>query len=1676
VVSLPIANKSSKKRIFAIPYELLWFLLVSFDKVINMHKPTPDMSYAPLYDPQYERDNCGIGFVARINGRPGHDILNMAIIALGNQAHRGAVAADANTGDGAGVLTQIPRALFLRELERQGVLAEADKLAVGMLFLPRDNADAETSSRIITQTLHQRGLTVLGWREVPTNDRVLGQRAKDTKPRIRQVIIGRPDELGEANFERTLLLARKEMEATFRARNLPVYIPSMSSRTIVYKGLLVGTHLGCFYLDLRDPTYETAIAVYHQRYSTNTFPTWERAQPFRMVSHNGEINTLQGNINWTRARQSKLHFPEVPGKKDGTVNIITSVIEEQGSDSAMFDNALEVLVQGGRDVRHAVAMMAPEAWEKVSDMEPSLRAFYQYHACLEEPWDGPAALTFSDGSIVGTSLDRNGLRPARYCITDDGLVVSGSEAGVVPLDDSRIVRKGRLGPGQMIAVDIRNGHFYSNEEVKQMLAARKPYAQWVSQHLKTMETLPKDEHGLANEDGQRDGDEGHQYAEDGHIPPMQDGQPAPRAGEISSVAEQVASVAGQVASMAGNVAAGSNDKQASGVAGRAASIAGEAASVANHASAVDAPRAPLINLATRQMAFGYTTEEISVILKPMMRDAREPVGSMGDDTPLAVLSNLDLGRPLFQYFKQRFAEVTNPPIDPLREGIVMSLSVRLGARLDVLEETPEHAHLLQLESPILTDERLAAIRANTDPRLRTMTLNAVMPVAKGGTNIRGEMELRQAVERLCNEAEQAAYHGATLLIISDRNVDANCAPIPSLLAVGAVHHHLIRTEWRGRVSLLVESGDPREVHDMACLIGYGAKAINPYLAMATVRGLADERMQLTPQEAEQNYIQALEKGILKIMSKMGISPLESYCGAQIFEAIGLNKTLVDLCFAGTKSRLGGIGFEKIARDVLARHRAAFSPVDDQKKNGVSLPHPGFYKFKKDGEYHSYGPSVVRALHDAVMPKEGTNGNIHAGLDAEGNVSMTGYLRYRVFADMVNNRPPSEIRDLLDFVPAGSPIQLDEVEPIEDILCRFSTAAMSHGAMSSESHETLSIAMNRLGGMGNSGEGGEAIERYNTERNSRIKQVASGRFGVTPTYLMSADEIQIKMAQGSKPGEGGHLPGHKVSAEIARIRHTTPGVPLISPPPHHDIYSIEDLAQLIYDLKRTNPGACVSVKLVSLSGVGTVAAGVAKGYADGILISGSTGGTGASPLSSIKHAGMPWEIGLAETQQTLMLNGLRGRVRLRVDGGFQTGRDVLVAAMLGADDFSFGTIAMIAEGCRMARVCHNNTCPVGIATQRLDLRAKFPGQPEMVMAFFRYLAHEIRELLASLGLRSLDEAIGRTDLLVQKHTDLPNADNLDLTPILAVCRESDTTEMHHNGKRNLLPPEDALGDRILHDSRYALSGRGPVELNYAINNSDRTVGARLSGAISQMYGEKGLPADTVKVTLRGSSGQSFGAFLAPGVKLTLVGEANDYVGKGMAGGKIVIRPGEYARSFVWHENVIAGNTLLYGATGGELYIAGRVGERFAVRNSGATSVVEGVGDHGCEYMTGGMVVILGPTGYNFGAGMTGGVAYVLDEGEKLSIRYNRELIQLDRLSPHDEVEVQKLVRQHKDLTNSPHAAHILEHWTRYRSMFWRVMPKEMAAKIEASMEGQEEATPKAIHPSEQHPPVGEVVGR
>ena len=1542
---------------------------MSGSKVTDEMNQLKNLKQRGLYDPRFERDACGIGFVARLSGEPDHAILAYALMAVGRMAHRGGVAADGKSGDGAGVLTQIPRAFFARELATRGIRYSVDDLAVGMFFLPQNEGHRNTARSVVEQVLAQYGMALLAWRPVPVNLHALGASARETCPVIEQALIARPPHNHTAPnaYERALYLARRTIEAEARAHHLEGFsIPSLSSRTLIYKGLLVAPALPDFYEDLRDPLYETAIALYHQRYSTNTFPSWERAQPFRMLSHNGEINTLRGNVIWMQAREAEwrraaMEFEQpslIEAAIDGdplamalSAATIGPVVDTSGSDSAMLDNVLELLVMGGRDIRHSLTMLVPEAWERVHDMEPARRAFYQYHAGLMEPWDGPAALAFCDGQVVGLALDRNGLRPARYLLTDDGLVICGSEVGAAVIDESRIVRKGKVGPGQMIAADLRTGRFEENDEIRSTLAARRPYAEWLKRHMRVLAPAG-----------------------------------APRVSEPDEPE--------------------------------------------SHASR-ESKSALLGKL---QRAFGYTAEELAVVLKPMLRDGQEPVGSMGDDTPTAVLA--DRPRPLYNYFKQRFAEVTNPPIDPIREELVMSLSFSLGRRGHLLLEKPEHAHLLRLASPVLNNEHLAMLRDLRDPAFATATLNATF-VADDG--VQGMLS---ALDRLCREAEAAIAADKVILIISDRGVDERHAPIPALLALGAVHQHLIRIGLRTSVSLVVESGEPREVHHLACLVGMGAEAVNPYLALATVRALAVERDEVRGKaaethdrraageladEAEQNYIHALEKGLLKVMSKMGISTVDSYCGAQIFEIVGLAKEVTERCFAGVPSHLGGYGFRKLAADVLEHHDAAFSNRLPLLAGRSTLPHPGYYKFKKDGEYHAFSPAVVHALQRAA------NGG--------------SYADYLAYSKLVHDRPPVELRDLLEIVPpdereAGpaAPISVDEVEPIEAIVRRFSTAAMSHGSTSAEAHETLSIAMYRLGGMSNSGEGGEDPVRYGDERNSTIKQVASGRFGVTPAYLASALELQIKMAQGSKPGEGGQIPGIKVSEEIARIRHTTPGVALISPPPHHDIYSIEDLAQLIYDLKQVNPRAAVSVKLVAEAGVGTIAAGVAKGGADVIHISGHSGGTGASPLSSIKNAGINWELGLAETQQTLVLNGLRGRVRLRVDGGFKTGRDVVMAALLGADEFSFGTAALIAEGCVMARTCHTNNCPVGVATQRPDLRARFPGKPEHVINFFRHVAQEVREILASIGARSLNDIIGRTDLLRQVRRGHAGADALDLSALLArFDRPGDPI-------RNVQPWNGmieigALNRRLIEDAACAIDHQLHVELHYPITNVDRTVGATLAGEIGRRFGETGLPEGMITVSFCGSAGQSFGAFLAPGMRLLLDGECNDYVGKGMAGGEIVVRPLPQAR-YPWHESTIIGNTCLYGATGGTLFAAGRAGERFAVRNSGAVAVVEGVGDHGCEYMTGGVVLVIGPTGRNFAAGMTGGMAYVYDENGAFPSRCNTETVTLAMLDPMDEDNVRALLVRHVELTGSPYAASLLERWEVTRGAFWRVQPRGM----------------------------------
>ncbi len=1477
-----------------------------------------------LYDPRYEHDACGIGFVARTDGAHNHEVLKLALGALCNLEHRGGTDADGKSGDGAGILTQLPFDLLAAELRELGLaVPPKGDLGLAQCFLPIDVGQGQAARRLIEDTLARAGITLLRWRAVPTNNAALGARALATKPALWQAVVARPESIpaGDA-WERALYLARRDVRRAAGEHTLVVYLPSFSSRTVVYKGLMAGHQLSNFYLDLQNPLYRTTLAVFHQRFSTNTMPTWELAQPFRLVSHNGEINTLAGNVAAIKAREPLFDAPEW----GDAVARVRGAIDAYGSDSAKLDNVLELLVRSGRDVRHALAMMVPEAWEAMNDIDPDLRAFYRYHASLLSPWDGPAALCFSDGRLVGTALDRNGLRPARFLFTDDGLVICGSEAGAVSIDDRRIVRKGRLGPGEMLVVDTASGEVFENGAIKRDLAARAPYGKWLEEYARTLDV------------------------------PAAEPEPA------------------------------LNGK-----------------------------------LIPFQALYGYTAEDVQVILKPMARTGHEPVGSMGDDTPVGPLTQV--GRPLYPYLRQSFAQVTNPPIDPLREQLVMSVRMRLGRRGNILAERAEHAHLLEIHSPILLAHELRALSSH--PEFPGKTLCAVWKP------VEGEAGLRSAVANLQRAAAEAVRGGAEIIVISDRADDRAEAPIPALLAVGGVHQHLLRTGQRAQCSIVVETGEARDVHQIACLIGNGAEAVHPFLALQTVWHLADEERQREPidsEVAQRNYVNAIEEGLRKIMSKMGIATLDSYHGAQLFEAVGLSDEIVDECLTGTATRLGGIGWADVAEDAAKAHATAWSAVDEL----TTLHHNGIFKWKKDGEYHAHQPAVVHAMHAAVGLKP------YKGDPRDA---------YRAYTKLIQSRPPMAPRDLLRPRDGGlgHAVPIEEVEPVYDILRRFSTAAMSLGSTSTEAHSTIAIAMSRLGALSNSGEGGEDPARFGTESNSTIKQVASARFGVTPAYLMSARELQIKMAQGSKPGEGGQLPGHKVSDEIARIRHTTPGVTLISPPPHHDIYSIEDLAQLIFDLKQINPAADVSVKLVAEAGVGTIAAGVVKAGADVVLISGHAGGTGASPLSSIKNAGVSWELGLAETQQALTLNGLRERVRLRTDGGLQTGRDVLIAAMLGADEFSFGTAAVVAEGCLMARTCHTNTCPVGIATQRPDLRAKFPGTPESVMHFFGHLAEEVRELLAGLGARSLDEVIGRTELLEQIVTGDERADKLDLSPLL---QRADLYGGTRWGGDHEPVPVSELNERLV---GLADTVDDSVEIELPISNIDRTVGSTLSGAIARRWGDAGLPSGEIRLRFNGSAGQSFGAFAIKGMHLALTGEANDYVGKGLGGGEIVVRAPEHAR-YRPSESTLIGNTVLYGATGGTLWAAGQAGERFAVRNSGATAVVEGVGDHGCEYMTGGLVVVLGRTGRNFGAGMTGGRAFVWDPQDEFPGRVNGELVCCDRLADAATLqELRQLIARHVELTSSRRGRDLLHAWERTSAQFWQVVPKVATAPAVAVAE-------------------------
>ncbi len=1523
-----------------------------------------------LYDPRFERDACGIGFVATSSGQAARGLVEEALQALCRVRHRGAVAADHKSGDGAGLLFPIPARFFARAAAAAGYRADPGRIGLAMVFLPGGAEPAAQAARAairgaVEEACRAEALEFLAWRPVPVYPAALGETARAQAPAIEQGLLLRPAAVPVGEGERRCFKARKRVEAWARERHLSVYCASFSFQTVTYKALSAADQLARFYADLREADLAVPFCIFHQRYSTNTTPSWERAQPFRLLCHNGEINTLWGNVNSMRAREANL------GSRGwAPEEVLRPVIDCTGSDSAMLDNVLELLVRGGRDVRHALAMLVPEAWEGRPDLDPDVRAFYRYQASLLEPWDGPAGLIFTDGTRVGGALDRNGLRPLRYALCEDGLVACASEAGAVDVTGRGRVRRGKLGPGQMLCVDPERGGLQEDAAIKRWLARRQPYARWNAEHLTPLDT----------------------------------GRPGP---EVPA------------------------------------------------------------DLLQRQAAFGYTKEEFVYVLRPMATQGKEPIFSMGDDTPPAALA--ERPRLLYNYFKQRFAQVTNPAIDHLRERLVMSLRTCLGPRARLLEEPPEAAALVELSTFLLFPSGLEGVLRGP---LRAAHLDATFPVSDGPEG------LETACARLRAQAQEAVRDGAGLLVTSDRSAGPARAPIPALLATGAIHHGLVEAGLRTRTSLVVETDEAREVHHFACLLGYGAEAICPRLALQSLAALAASsrlgRDHADALEVQRRFVHAVEDGVLKVLSKMGISTLDSYRGAQIFEALGLAPEMVDRCFPGTPSPVGGVGFAELGRDALRRHAAGYAATP-------KLESPGFFKHHKSGtEFHATNPDLVQALHRAlgITTVEAEAGDeeaepVAAGAGASNNgarelraahtlqralaASSNGHgeVLYDQFARLVTDRPPTEPRDLLEIVPAGPPVPLEAVEPVSAIVHRFSTGAMSHGSIGAEAHETLAIAMNRLGGKSNTGEGGEDPARFRTrgsavDRNSRIKQVASGRFGVTPEYCVFADELQIKIAQGSKPGEGGQLPGHKVTEEIARLRHTQPGIALISPPPHHDIYSIEDLAQLIYDLKQVNPLAGVSVKLVAEAGVGTVAAGVVKGLADVVHLAGAAGGTGASPLSSIKNAGLPWELGLAETQQTLMRNRLRGRVRVRIDGSLKSGRDVVVAALLGADEYSFGTAALLAEGCIMVRTCHLDTCPVGIATQRPELRAKFAGTPEMLIRYLTYVAEEVRRTLARLGLRRLDEAIGRVDLLRQKRTGDARADALDLSPLLVA--EGDGPR-RYTGSLPMQRPASRLGDRLCADAIPALQEMRIVELHYRIHTSDRAVGARLGGLIAHTFGSA-PPPGRVRAHFEGTAGQSFGAFLSAGVEFSLTGEANDYVGKGMGGGRIVIRaPADDAG-----EPYLVGNTVLYGATGGKLFCAGRAGERFAVRNSGAVAVVEGVGDHACEYMTGGTVVVLGPTGQNLGAGMTGGEAFVYAPSVEVPDRVNRELVEAHRLDgPHallaeQAARLKALIARHQQLTGSTVARGILAHWAEAMGIFWRIAPKADVARIENAHEG------------------------
>jgi glutamate synthase (NADPH/NADH) large chain len=1488
-----------------------------------------------LYDPRLERDACGIGFIVNIKGVASHDIIVKGIQILINLTHRGACGCDPETGDGAGLTIQIPHEFFKRECASLGFrLPAAGQYGVGMIFFPVERQPRLLIEGILERIAREEGLEVLGWRDTPVNADAIGRLARASQPYIQQIFVAPRGTMGQDELDRKLYVMRKRAEREIAGADLKdkefFYVPSLSTRTIVYKGLLLAPQIAEFYGELADPEVVSALCMVHQRFSTNTFPTWQLAHPFRYICHNGEINTLRGNANWMHARESILRSPLF----GDDIKKLFPVIAPDGSDSATFDNGAELLYQAGRELPHVLAMLIPEAWSQDPTMHPDKKAFYEYHASLMEPWDGPAAIAFTDGRVIGATLDRNGLRPARYMVTHDDLLIMSSETGVLPVKPEDAKFKGRLQPGKMLLCDLSEQRIIPDEEIKQRLWTRQPYAEWIQRQQITLDQLPE--------------------------------PPRWHPTELETVL-------------------------------------------------------------TRQRVFGYTDEDLRIIMGPMATKGEEAVGSMGTDTPLACLS--DKPQPLFHYFKQLFAQVTNPAIDPIREELVMSLTSYIGTERNILAETEEHCHTLKLTQPILTNYDLEKLRRVSQGDFLATTLNMLFLADGGGK------ELERALETLCRRASWAIKSGYTVIVLSDRNVDEDYAPIPSLLALSAVHHHLIREGTRTQVALIVESGEPREVMHFCLLIGYGASAINPYLAIETLEDLHAKGQFPAGMSFDQvlkGYKKAINKGLLKVFSKMGISTLQSYRGAQVFETIGLNKSVVERYFTGTASRIEGVGLDVLAREAKMKHDLAYKPVTEA---DTELPVGGNYQYRVRGEYHLLNPLTISKLQHAVRQES--------------------FATFQEYSKLINdqNQQLCTLRGLMDFKFAGKGVPIEEVETASEIVKRFKTGAMSYGSISKEAHETLAIAMNRIGGKSNTGEGGEDEARYRKDSNgdsrrSAIKQVASGRFGVTANYLVNCDELQIKIAQGAKPGEGGQLPGHKVDEVIAKVRHSTPGVGLISPPPHHDIYSIEDLAQLIYDLKNANPAARISVKLVSEVGVGIVAAGVAKAHADVVLISGDTGGTGASPLTSIKHAGVPWELGLAETQQVLVMNDLRSRIRVETDGKLCTGRDVAIAALLGAEEFGFATTPLITMGCIMMRKCHLNTCPVGVATQDPDLRKKFEGQPENVINFFFYVAEELRQLMAKLGLRTVDEMVGRVDLLDTRGAiDHWKAKGIDLSQIFY------NPEVPKRVGRRCTIPQDhglhqAMDYKLIDLAKEAIEHRKPVKINLPIRNIHRTVGTMMSGEIAKRYGSEGLPEDTIQIQFTGSAGQSFGAFLAKGVTLRLEGDANDYTGKGLSGGKMIVYPPR-ASTFVPEENIIVGNVVLYGATGGEAYFNGMAGERFAVRNSGAITVVESVGDHGCEYMTKGIAVILGPTGRNFAAGMSGGIAFVLDEtGEFAEVKCNRSIVDLEPVeSPLDIQVLHNLIGRHHRYTGSRRSKHILDNWGTYLPKFVKVFPQEYRKVLE-----------------------------